>query len=88
MITQLRDVSMHVLGARRRALWKLRREEQEDSIYRVKEVTKVNNLIYYFFIYLLSFFILHDLFYIFMYHFISDSIFLFIFLFYFILIFL
>ena len=38
MICQLRDLTQQVLAVRRKALWKLRREEQEDIIHRVKEV--------------------------------------------------
>ena len=38
MIAQLRDVVLQTLGVVRRALRRLRSEEQEDQIYRVKEV--------------------------------------------------
>ena len=38
MISQLRDVALQTLGVRRQALRRLRIEEQEDLVYRVKEV--------------------------------------------------
>jgi hypothetical protein len=41
MISQLRDVALQTLGVRRQALRRLRIEEQEDMVYRVKEVSTV-----------------------------------------------
>ena len=38
MISQLRDLTQQVLAVRKKAVWKLRREEQEDCIQRIKEV--------------------------------------------------
>jgi hypothetical protein len=42
MISQLRDVALQTLGVRRQALRRLRIEEQEDMVYRVKEVSTVD----------------------------------------------